>query len=185
VLLEQADWFEKDIDLFRAIIRPGDKILDLGANVGVYSISAAKRAGDRGMVISMEPCTVTYGLLTNSAGPFSNIKVIHAAAADVSGRGVLEPDSGPEMMRLGALDGAGEEVDIITVDELADREGTEYFDLIKMDVEGVEERVLAGAKRTLGNSDPVILFEITEAGIGLVEVFRKLGFDSYYYCPPP
>lgn len=63
VLLEQGDWFEDEIVLFRDMIRPGDRILDLGANVGVYSISAAQRTGSNGRVISVEPCDEIFRLL--------------------------------------------------------------------------------------------------------------------------
>ncbi|MGB8225387.1 MAG: FkbM family methyltransferase, partial [Sedimentisphaerales bacterium] len=88
VLLEQGDWFEKsDLNFFRSIIRPDDTVLDLGANVGVYSLSAAARTN--GKVIAVEPARQTFELLNKSASQFSNMTAIHTAISDKPGTAFL------------------------------------------------------------------------------------------------
>lgn len=187
VLLEQDDWFEDEIALFRELIRPGDRVLDLGANVGVYSISAAQRAGKNGRVISVEPCNATFALLERSAAAFSNIKAIHAAVGEKSGRGYLESGNQPEFNKLQMGEESGEVVDVISVDELAEREGIDHFDLIKIDVEGYEIPTIHGGKKIIEENDPIIFYE-AEGYKGeyleLIEAFHKLGYNSYYYCAP-
>ena len=55
VLLAQEDWFEKEMELWRDEIKPNMTVIDVGANVGVYTFSAAKRVGKNGKVIAVEP----------------------------------------------------------------------------------------------------------------------------------
>jgi FkbM family methyltransferase len=184
VLLEQGDWFEDTIHLFRALIKPGDTVLDLGANVGVYSISAAQRVGATGKVFSIEPSKKTFSFLNNSAKQFENIHAINCAVSDIRGKGILEHSNDPELMRLRENEGAGEVVDITTVDELAKHEGVSHFDIIKIDVEGAEEKVIAGAKILLADTSPIIFYEVAESGFGLAKLFESFDYESYYYCAP-
>jgi FkbM family methyltransferase len=187
VLLEQGDWFEDEIALFRDMIRPGDRILDLGANVGVYSISAARRTGSNGRIISVEPCRETFTLLSRSAAAFNNMTAIHAAVGEKSGRGYLEPGNQPELNRLQMSEESGEVVDVISVDELAEKEGVDRFDLIKIDVEGYEIPTIRGATKIIAESDPIILYEIKDGAKmnpELIDVFQELGYDSYSFRAP-
>ncbi|MEA3417405.1 MAG: FkbM family methyltransferase [Thermodesulfobacteriota bacterium] len=187
VLLEQSDWFEDEIALFREMVRPGDRILDLGANVGVYSISAALRTGSEGRVISVEPCSETLKLLDRSAAAFDNMMVMNIAVGEKSGRGYLELDSAPEFNKVRAGEGHGQAVNITSVDELAERVGIDRFDLIKIDVEGYEIPVLRGAKKIIKEGNPIIFYEVTDgSGVNmkLVDAFRDLGYNSYWFCAP-
>jgi len=189
VLLERGDWFEDDIHLFRALVRPGDRILDLGANVGVYAVSGARRAGSDGVVIAVEPCQRTYSLLSRTAEGFSNMTCLQAAVSNVSREGILDPGGAPEYAKIRG-DGpghGGEAVSLLSVDDLCSRNAIDRVDLIKMDVEGHEIPTLEGASRTIRNSDPIVFYEINELGkvhVELVDVFEKLGFKSYQFCPP-
>jgi FkbM family methyltransferase len=184
VLLEQGDWFEDIIHLFRSLIKPGDNVLDLGTNIGVYSLSAARRVTDTGRIISVEPCKKTFSFLQKSAGQFKNMLPLNCAVSNVCGTGILENAGEPELNRLLENGGTGETVTITTVDDIAAREGIDHFDIIKMDVEGFEAQVIEGAQKTLANTDPIVFFEVSETGLGLVNSFQKMGFDSYYYCAP-
>jgi len=184
VLLEQGDWFEEDLDLFRDLAKPGMRVLDLGASVGVYSHSAACRVGAEGCVVSVEPCRGTYDLLARSAANVSCWTAKHAAASERSGEGSLEVAGIPELNRLSS-DGA-EKVPLVSVDELAQESGVEGFDLIKMDVVGHELPTLRGAQRTLTEGHPIVFYEVKKgdtAHLELVEAFRGLGYESFLYLP--
>jgi len=185
VLLEQGDWFEEDLDLFRSLIRPGDKVLDLGANIGVYSVAAAQRVGPNGRVVSIEPAAKTFSVLQKSAKLNANMTVRRAAVSDKSGKGCLEPDRAPELNRLSESGGGGESVDVISVDELAVEMRIEKFDIIKMDVEGHEKATLRGAVKIMGQQAPIVFYEVREGNdlhLDLVEQFKALGFESFVYC---
>src|SRR5712672_2096616 len=66
VLLEQESWFEKEIDFLRHWLRPGMTVIDIGANLGVYSLPMARLVGPTGHVFSYEPGSETRALLERS-----------------------------------------------------------------------------------------------------------------------
>src|SRR5262245_12330239 len=66
VLLEQDDWFEDEIRFVRALLRPGQKAIDIGANHGVYTLAMANAVGAGGAVWAFEPTPQTADLLSLS-----------------------------------------------------------------------------------------------------------------------
>ena len=187
VLLEQGDWFEKnDLNFFRSIIRSDDTVFDLGANVGPYSISAAARTN--GKVIAVEPASETFELLNRSASQFSNMTAIHAAISDKPGTAFLSCDDGPseEFKLSDNNETQGEEVPVVTIDDIAAEHGIESVDIIKMDVEGHELNALAGAKKVISNGSPIIFYEVKHCNDlhpELIDAFEYFGYDSYFTLP--
>ncbi|MHC4114908.1 MAG: FkbM family methyltransferase [Planctomycetota bacterium] len=186
VLLEQGDWFEKsDLNFFRSIIRPDDTVFDLGANVGPYSISAAARTN--GKVISVEPALRTFELLNRSASQFPNMIAIHTAISDKPGTAFLAHDSSSENFKLSEDNGTkGEQVPLVTIDDIAAEHGIESVDIIKMDVEGHELKALAGAEKIIANGSPIIFYEVkhgSDLHPELIDAFENLGYDSYFTLP--
>jgi len=186
VLLEQEDWLEKsDLNLFRSIIRPEDTVFDLGANVGTYSLSAAARTN--GKVIAVEPASETFELLKRSASQFPNMTAIHTAVSDNSGTAFLSHFGPSENFKLSEdNETQGEEVPLVTVDEIASEHGIESVDIIKMDVEGHELKALAGAEKIIANGSPIIFYEIKHCGDlhpEFIDAFKDLGYDSYFALP--
>ncbi|MCX7596057.1 MAG: FkbM family methyltransferase, partial [Fischerella sp.] len=55
VLIAEGDWFEKEMEFWRSLLKPGMTVIDVGANVGVYTFSAALRVGSEGRVLAVEP----------------------------------------------------------------------------------------------------------------------------------
>jgi hypothetical protein len=68
VLLEQERWFEKEMDFLRCWLRPGMTVIDIGANLGVYSVPMARLVGQTGHVFAYEPGSETRALLERSRG---------------------------------------------------------------------------------------------------------------------
>jgi predicted methyltransferase len=66
VLLEQEHWFEKEMDFLRHWLRPGMTVIDVGANLGVYSLPMARLVGPTGQVFSYEPGSEARTLLERS-----------------------------------------------------------------------------------------------------------------------
>ena len=77
--------------LLRREIRPGDVVLDIGANIGYYTIQFAHLVGARGKVVAFEPDSVNFNLLEQSvkANRLSNIELVNAAISNRRGRQVL------------------------------------------------------------------------------------------------
>src|SRR3989338_10151644 len=65
VLLEQEDWFEDEIKFLRRLLQPGQKVIDIGANYGVYALSMAQTVGATGFVWAFEPASDTVKLLAD------------------------------------------------------------------------------------------------------------------------
>ena len=189
VLLEQQDWFEQgDLSLFRKLIRHGDRVLDLGANVGVYSLSAAVRTGDDGCVVAVEPSSRTFRYLRESAKQFDHMQCFHCGVSDSSSIGSLSFGGSSELNKFSEDEGAGncEKVELMSVDDVAAMAGVDSFDIIKMDVEGFEKKTIAGAVKIMHENSPIIFYEIKEAKdvhFELIDSFKDIGYDSYFYVP--
>ena len=63
VLLEQESWFEKEMTFLRRWLRPGMTVIDIGANLGVYSLPMARLVGSKGQVFAYEPGSETRSVL--------------------------------------------------------------------------------------------------------------------------
>src|SRR5665213_2225798 len=81
VILEQEKWFEKETALLGRWLRPGMTVIDIGANLGVYSLPIARLVGPDGQVFSYEPATETRRLLAISKAEngADNLHIIAAA----------------------------------------------------------------------------------------------------------
>ncbi|HKJ82801.1 MAG TPA: FkbM family methyltransferase, partial [Mariprofundaceae bacterium] len=81
VLMEQNDWFEDEIKFLRRLLQPGQKVIDIGANYGVYTLSMAQTVGATGEVWAFEPASSTAELLAKGieANGFSHVVLEQSA----------------------------------------------------------------------------------------------------------
>lgn len=180
VLLEQENWFEKEMDFLRHWLRPGMTVIDIGANLGVYSLPMARLVGPSGHVFAYEPGSETRALLERSrelnAGV--NLHVSPFALSDSTREGRLIFGNSSELNALGDS-GAGETVRITSLDNEDAARGWPSPDFIKIDAEGEEERILAGGRNFFARHSPLIMFEI-KAGDKVNEQLRTL-FPTFGY----
>jgi len=89
VLLEQEDWFEKEIRFVRTLLLPGMRAIDVGANFGLYTLALARAVGRGGAVWAFEPAELTLALLrqTVAANALSQVVVCPLALSDHAGSG--------------------------------------------------------------------------------------------------
>jgi tRNA A58 N-methylase Trm61 len=106
VLREQADWFEDEIGFLRRLLLPGDQLIDIGANYGVYALSLARAVGPGGRVWAFEPASSTAGLLVESvrANGFAQLVVDQRAVSSAPGKARLALNANSELNSL-ARDG--------------------------------------------------------------------------------
>lgn len=162
-------WYEAETDFIFSRLHTSDVFVDVGANVGAYTLQAAKMVGLHGRVIAFEPTSHTCSRLIKNIelNQFSNIKVIEAAAGDSVGETefiICESDNSNYMS--GSLISQRNEVQRVrvkvdTIDAVLEREGTLRLDWLKIDAEGAEEKVLQGAKQSIRKFWPSILVEIS------------------------
>jgi FkbM family methyltransferase len=161
VLLEQETWFEKEMDFLRHWLQPGMTAIDIGANLGIYSLPMARLVGLDGRVFAYEPASETRGLLERSRdlNGARNLEISARALSDGEREGYLVFGTSSELNALGQ-DGPGESVRITSLDA---EDGARHWpapDLVKIDAEGEEERILAGGRSFFARHSPLIMFEI-------------------------
>jgi FkbM family methyltransferase len=180
----------RTLDAFLERVRPGATVVDVGANIGLYTLSVAARAGPRGRVLAVEPNPLAARRLRENVAlnQFENVAIVEAAMADAPGtlRLHLAPDSECSSLfetELGT--GGGVEVRVTTIDAEVERARLARVDLLKIDVEGAEIRALIGAERLLTGPDaPILLVEanpimLHAAGASMGELRRCV--ESYGY----
>lgn len=198
-----------EIQVLKDLVEPGMTVLDIGANIGLYTLLFAKWTGTRGQVHAFEAESRNYHkLLTNIAlNPFRNIRANHWAAYSESTTLNLNvfPESvnawhslGKPAMRDPWNPGRWmepERLEIVTavrLDDYCQNTGLERVGLLKIDVEGAELDVLKGCSHLLesGRIDH-IMFELSKAqleGMGyspgqLFDFLGGYGYRSHYVQP--
>ena len=151
--------------LFRRLVRPGDRCIDVGANVGIHTVRLAKLVGARGEVIAFEPDGELIRRARNNIilNKLTNVQLIQAAAAERSGEevilyrpGSLDSNKGrASLLPHTYLTGSAATVPTASIDDINDGPVA----LIKIDVEGCESAVVSGATRTIEKYSPSVIFE--------------------------
>jgi FkbM family methyltransferase len=161
VLLEQECWFEKEMDFLRRWLRPGMTVIDIGANLGVYSLPMARLVGKTGHVFAYEPGSEARTLLERSRelNAAINLDISPLALSDHEREGRLVVGGSSEFNALGDGD-AGEIVHITSLDSEDAMRGWPSPDFVKIDAEGEEERILVGGRNFFARHSPLIMFEI-------------------------
>ena len=169
--------FEKtEVALVTAFLKPGMQIIDVGANIGLYSILARKVVGDSGSVWAFEPSGETVARLERNLAlnACDGVRVFQlglADAVDTALRLASDACYGDAYRYLRptsdtiSADGSGrdEVVPVTTLDRWADENRVDHADFLKVDIEGGEYRMFLGARRFLmANPGIVIMFECEE-----------------------
>jgi FkbM family methyltransferase len=161
------DWTEPELRELAQFVRRDTVFIDIGANVGLYSLKAARLVGPGGTVVAVEPGRVAADQLERNLAlnPFRNVRVVRAALADKIGTAALyHVPLGDDPQAFSLLsDGSAVETETVattTLDALVAELDLPSVDCLKIDVEGAEPLVLAGAQQTLARWRPMVIFEI-------------------------
>ena len=155
---------EYERDIVRAIehvCRPGWVVLDIGANSGAHTLRLAKLIGPTGKVFAFEPTDYAYRKLVRniSLNSFQNIQAVQVALGETNAdRGTISarsswPSDGRRVLETSV-------VDFRRFDDWCPERAVDRVNLIKLDVDGNEFAILAGAQGVLRRSRPVILMEV-------------------------
>jgi FkbM family methyltransferase len=157
-----------DTDLeavFRAFCRPGDDFVDVGANIGVTAVLAA-RAVAPGRVVAVEPVPLTFSYLEHNIAAAGLTQVSCRRMAVASAPGEVSLVSRPGFgfaAYVGHAEGLAGYADhpapALPLDQLVADEGLEHLRFVKIDVEGYELEVLRGATAVLDRHRPVVFLE--------------------------
>jgi FkbM family methyltransferase len=183
VILEQEKWLEKETAFVFGWLRPGMTAIDIGANLGVYSLPIARLVGPEGQVFAYEPATETRRLLAISKAKngADNLHIIAAALSDGEREGHLALEALSELNTLGGS-GPGESVRITSLDAEEKARNWGAIDFVKIDAEDEEERILQGARSFFAKRSPLVMFEAKARdkwNENLSEAFVAMGFGLY------
>jgi FkbM family methyltransferase len=141
--------------LFDRILKPGMTVVDVGANIGYFTFLAAKKVGSVGKVVSVEPHPSNFALLKDAieSNQILNVRALPIALGDRKDRihiGMADqtvfPNRTASTLKASVTD---PEISVETLDDLAEKEGLRTIDLLKIDVDGYEWRILQGATNCL------------------------------------
>lgn len=143
-------------------LEPNQTVIDVGANIGYYTIIAAQKVGPQGKVIAIEPESRNFKLLKQniSTNHLNNITVLKTAISDT-----------PGLTKLYLSNSSGEHSTIIkhptyrttqatTLDKIVSQHHLKP-NLIKIDIEGAEHLAIKGAQHTLSRYHPTLIFEFS------------------------
>ena len=144
--------------------RPGETIYDVGANIGQYTLYAARRLDERARILAFEPEALNYAKLNRNILLNGLGEVVTAYPFAVSDRTAIQHFYSKTFAPGAALHALGEPVTqgavpfepqnrqgtmAVSLDDLTGRFGLPFPDHIKIDVDGIEDRIVSGASRTL------------------------------------
>ncbi len=187
--------YEPDVTSFlQRSVKRGDRAIDLGANIGYFTLLLAKLVGPEGHVIAFEPDAENFALLEQNicANDFENVDLRRQAVADRSGTTLLyrSPVNPGDHRLVGGSRMDREEVEVVKLDDVAEQEFGRLR-WIKMDVQGAELAALRGMRRLIAScpdltivsevfpraladfgDDPAELSSLIDAGFAIKELLE-------------
>jgi len=160
-----------ETQFFKSVCKPGMTFVDVGANIGLYTALALPRIGSTGRVVALEPDRESFEYLRKTviANHAHNVTCVRKGAADYSGVMQLfisENNRGDNRLYDNELSTGSYDVDVTPLDLLLKELGITTVDLVKIDVQGFEGRVLRGMRETIARSPNLtILMEFWPHGL--------------------
>jgi FkbM family methyltransferase len=180
--------------IFASLVRPGDVVFDIGANIGWFTLLAAKMTGPRGRVVAFEPEPMNFSLLSKSIARngFKNVIALERCASDSDGDATLHlttamnmPGSHSTVRDFGQ---GSITVPASRISSICRDLGVDLIHLLKVDAEGAEPQVIAGAMPLIEASkvQNIILEWNPEAWLNRGEILDKIFsmFDVSEIGPP-
>jgi FkbM family methyltransferase len=179
---------------FAKLVRPGDCVMDIGANWGLHTLHLSRLVGREGRVIALEPFPPAWRELEWHIhhNACTNVQLQRLAASDRDG---TEQFLAGESAYTGHLAGQNADaaadphavVKVRTVDGLVEDLGLKRLRLMKIDVEGAESRVLSGAAATLDRLTPFLIVDLhtPEQDVRVASFLHALGYNLSRLDGPP
>lgn len=187
-----GEYGQIEADLLAQLLRPGDVVIEVGANIGSLTVGLAKTVGSTGRVIAFEPQRVVFQTLCANIAlnSLTWVDTVHAAVGLRAGSVVIgEPDyarpgnfGAVEVGSGDVTNGTASPVMLVTLDQMFTGR---QLRLIKVDVEGMEQDVLEGASRLLTGLRPMLYVENDrrDRSAALIRVIQSFGYVCYWHLP--
>lgn len=180
----------EEAQLLRKLVGEGMQVVDIGANIGLYTLLLARLAGKTGRIFSFEPEPNLFAVLCENcaANGADNVTPFQCAAGDSNGRTTFQRsvfNSGDNRLGQARADATTIETEVARLDDVLPVREVQF---IKLDVQGHELGALSGMQEVIAASPHVrVLFEFWPAGLraagtppeNLLDFFRERGFELY------
>ena len=177
-----------ELNYCEQLCKPGSWAVDVGANVGIFTLTLSHLATDAGGVIAVEPSPNNYLRLQThvKTNDRSNVRAFQLAAGHAGGFAHIDLDVDPAFGSAVAGDaadaGTGHKisVEIRRLDDIWDEVGRPTVSFVKIDVEGGEADVVLGARELISTCKPYVLIEATSQ-VQLTDLrakFAELGYSG-------
>jgi FkbM family methyltransferase len=181
---------------YLAFVKPGQTVIDVGANIGATSYLLSRLVGARGHVIALEPSTTAYRALSAAVAGSGNVTALQTALGSADGTADLttpEHDFAQSSLHLhedgswaGSRSFVRETVKVHSLDSLVKGLNLHRLDFIKIDAEGHEMHILSGASAAFRAFRPLVYIEINEQWLrttkhtatDIREAMRTLGYGD-------
>ncbi len=199
--LESLARNEPDLAVVKHLVSAADCVLDIGANVGTYTLALARMVGPQGCVLSFEPIAETFAILSSNVSGYhlDNVKLVEVALSSSDGPVAMEipnwSNGGKNyyQSRIVAPDATSGSAHRVVAESR--RLDTFFADLqqkritfVKIDVEGHELEVLRGGEKVLRQHQPAMLLEasgnpddIGGTVANLFALLANMGYSPYWY----
>ena len=180
------------IRIFKESMKEGATVVDIGTNIGYYTIIAGKKVGQRGKVFGYEPNIDSFNLLQRNIliNNFDNIIPINLAISNILGKRTLYlgDNKCTHSFADNRKTGKNEMVITDTLDNSLKKYGSPRVDVIKMDIEGAEILALEGMRETIERSPKLTIFtelypkaikRLGRSPVEFLEKIRDFGFSVH------
>jgi FkbM family methyltransferase len=184
-----GDYDPKITWVIRRLLKPGDRVLDVGANIGLLTLLMSKLVGEHGLVDAFEPNPMLCRILDETLARHraTNVQLHPVALGACGGHVQVHVPQGnfgaASIVRTGKGPAHVHNVPIVKLDDIMFVETPRPIALMKLDVEGYELEIIKGAQRLLQEFPPqVILFESDassepQKGNAVLQMLREHGYD--------
>jgi FkbM family methyltransferase len=182
-----GEWAAEELAVLLPLVGRGDNVVDVGANIGTHAIPLAQRVAP-GTVFAFEPQRLTHQMLCANAAlnGVTNLVAYQAGAGDAEGTCFVPPPAQALSGNIGNFNleqrRDGEAVRVAPLDAF----DLPPVKLVKVDVEGMERKVLAGARRLIARDRPVLFVEnnIPDRSAALIEEVFSQDYRAYWHLAP-
>lgn len=189
----RAGWGGRGIYIFRDALEPelaslsrflkrGHVFVDIGANVGVFAVKAAKEVGDSGIVIAIEPFIESARQLSQNIAMnrFRNCRVRNFCVGQTTGqlKFFLNQDKPNSFSLTQNSDAESISVLGVSLDDLCAWEHITRLDYLKIDAEGAEDMILEGGAASIKRFRPIIQVEVTKSRSNLPHAYRRFSVPN-------
>ena len=187
-LFTTANISSLEVDVFNQILRPGAHVADIGANIGTHTLAMARIVTNAGWVYAFEPQRLVFQTLCANVAlnSVTNVDCVNMAVSDTATPILVEELDPYRPVNFGGLElgrsAANRSVSGTTLDDFLNGR---RLDFMKVDIQGMEEACLRGARQTLSRFRTILYLENDqpEKSPSLLSCLNELDYAAFWHLP--